>query len=93
VRFHVHEQLHVIEQALARVGAQRELQLAEPAVERGLRRHALFLSSGRKPRFRCTSSSEIAAGVIPGMRDAWPSVSGGAVELLLRLGRQPRTSR
>ena len=29
-----------------------------------------------KPRFRCTSSSEIAAGVTPEMRAAWPIVSG-----------------
>ena len=29
-----------------------------------------------KPRFRCTSRSEIAAGVMPEMRAAWPSVSG-----------------
>ena len=31
---------------------------------------------GEKPRFRCTSSSEIAAGVMPEMRAAWPMVSG-----------------
>jgi hypothetical protein len=27
-------------------------------------------------RFRCTNSSEIAAGVTPWMRDAWPMVCG-----------------
>ena len=32
--------------------------------------------AARKPRFRCTSSSEIAAGVMPEMRAAWPIVSG-----------------
>ena len=41
------------------------------------------------PRFRCTSSSEIAAGVMPEMRAAWPIVSGlPAFELLLHFGRQ-----
>ena len=30
----------------------------------------------RSRAFRCTSSSEIAAGVMPEMREAWPSVSG-----------------
>ena len=30
----------------------------------------------RRWRSRCTSSSEIAAGVIPGMRCAWPTVCG-----------------
>ena len=41
------------------------------------------------PRFRWTSNSEIAAGVMPEMRAAWPIVSGlCSVELLLRLGRQ-----
>ena len=45
----------------------------------------------RMPRFRCTSSSEIAAGVMPEMRAAWPIVSGRcAVELLLHLDRQAR---
>ena len=44
--------------------------------------HLTFgLRSGGKvlkpPFFRCTSSSEMAAGVTPVMRDAWPSVSGG----------------
>src|SRR6266852_5261765 len=39
-------------------------------------RHAADLSGVRTPRFRWTSSSEIAAGVIPEMREAWPIVSG-----------------
>src|SRR5574343_627477 len=45
--------------------------------------HALFfsLSPAFGPvfgptRFKCTSSSEIAAGVMPWMREAWPSVCG-----------------
>src|SRR5215213_873707 len=71
-----HEQRHVIEQMSRRALWKVERQFSEPALERGLRCHALFLSSGRKPRFRCTSNSEIAAGVMPWMRAAWPSVSG-----------------
>ena len=53
-------------------------QFAQPAVERGLRRHAALLLSMllAQPRFKCTSSSEIAAGVMPEMRAAWPMVSG-----------------
>src|SRR6266446_6945930 len=39
-------------------------------------RHAADLSGVRSPRFRWTRSSEIAAGVIPEMREAWPIVSG-----------------
>ena len=30
----------------------------------------------KRPFFKCTSSSEIAAGVTPAMREAWPSVCG-----------------
>ena len=30
----------------------------------------------KRPRFRCTSNREIAAGVTPEIRDAWPRVSG-----------------
>jgi len=54
----------------------------EAPVQFGLRsprhqcRHAADLSGVRTPRFRWTSSSEIAAGVIPEMREAWPIVSG-----------------
>ena len=40
-----------------------------------LRTHAVFCAAP-KPRFRCTSSNEMAAGVIPEMRAACPSVSG-----------------
>ena len=41
--------------------------------------HALFFcSSGLKPRLAYTSSTEIAAGVMPCSREAWPSVSGRA---------------
>src|SRR5687767_15740615 len=71
-----HEQRDVIEQQFARAGRKLEPQFCESAVERGLRRHALFLSSGWKPRFKCASRSEIDAGVIPEMRAAWPMVSG-----------------
>ena len=37
---------------------------------------AFKAKSLKPPFFRCTMSSEMAAGVIPVMRDAWPSVSG-----------------
>src|SRR5258706_12565364 len=39
-------------------------------------RHVANLSGVGTPRFRWTSSNEIAAGVIPEMREAWPIVSG-----------------
>ena len=39
--------------------------------------HALCFFSGReKPRFTCTSNKEMAAGVMPEIRAAWPAVSG-----------------
>ena len=46
------------------------------------------------PRFRCTSNSEIAAGVMPEMRAAWPSVSGlCALRLCCTSADRPRTVR
>lgn len=45
----------------------REFVLPDPRRERG---HAADLSCGLARRFRCTRSSEIAAGVIPDMREA-----------------------
>ena len=37
---------------------------------------SVAVDAAGKPRFRCTSSSAIAAGVTPEMRAAWPTVSG-----------------
>jgi len=64
------DQRGVLQQPLARAGGKLQREFAEPAVQRGARRHALFLSAARKPRFKCTSRSEIAAGVTPEMRAA-----------------------
>src|SRR6266850_1513466 len=69
------EQRYVSDQLIAGTRGQRELEFFQSAPERGERRHAVFLD-GCKPLFRCTSKSEIAAGVIPEMREAWPTVSG-----------------
>jgi hypothetical protein len=88
------EQPHVIEQAIARRGGQRQRELAEAAIERSLRRHALFLSRARNPRFKCTSKSEIAAGVTPEMRAACPMVSGRwRFSFCCTSADKPRTSR
>src|SRR5204862_4775986 len=69
------EQCHVREQPIERSPRQRKLQLLQAALERSAWRHAVFLD-GCRPLFKCTSNSEIAAGVMPEMRDAWPTVSG-----------------
>src|SRR4051812_9915249 len=69
------QQRHVSEQLIMHRRGQREIQFCDAALERGTRRHAVFLD-GCKPLFKCTSSREIAAGVIPEMRDAWPMLSG-----------------
>ena len=48
--------------------------------ERPTKAHAVRFSeldgASLNPRLRCTSRSEIAAGVTPEIRAAWPSVSG-----------------
>ena len=45
-------------------------------------------------RFKCTSRSEIAAGVMPWMRAAWPIVSGRCWESFCCASREsPRTDR
>ena len=50
---------------------------------------AAVLRAQRGARFRYTSSSEIAAGVTPEIREAWPTVSGRVLlELLPHLVRQ-----
>src|SRR5262245_5473130 len=59
--------------------AQRDPERLDAARERGFAHAALCsvraaLFAPR--RFKCTSNSEIAAGVTPAMRDAWPTVSG-----------------
>src|SRR6185295_15589363 len=74
----LHEQLDVRDQLLPRRRWQRELQFAETGIESGLRRHALFFSAFLllNPRFKCTSSNEMAAGVIPEIRAACRIVSG-----------------
>ena len=55
-----------------RLGALRQLEpeLGYAAAKRVLRRHAVLCSAVLKPRLRCTSSREIAAGVTPEMRAA-----------------------
>ena len=77
---------------------QRDAEGGEAAVQAcraaGARAAAVMPIAGArrraKPRFRCTSSSEIAAGVMPWMRAAWPIVSGRCwLQLLLHFGRQP----
>src|SRR5258706_5370720 len=75
------EQLQVGDQLFARALRERERHFAESAFERGARRHAVFLCPVScevrfVARFRCTSRSEMAAGVTPEMRAAWPIVSG-----------------
>src|SRR5688572_13388592 len=72
------EQLQVREQFAPRGLWQSQVQFAETVVERGPRRHAIFFSAFPllNPRFKCTSKSEIAAGVIPEIRAACPIVSG-----------------
>src|SRR5882672_2865212 len=69
------EQHYVGDQLIAGARRQRELEFFQAALERGLRRHAVLLD-GCKPLFKCTSKSEIAAGVMPEIREAWPTVSG-----------------
>src|SRR5689334_11005682 len=79
------EQLGEGEQPLARAAVELEAELLQAAVELllgvgrgrgiGLGAHAALFCAGI-PRFRCTSSSEIAAGVTPEMRAACPNVSG-----------------
>ena len=74
-----------------RLRRQREPELATPLRELLRKAHAVLPMvraaapvAARVPpelvlanlRFRCTSSTEIAAGVMPEMRAAWPSVSG-----------------
>src|SRR6476646_3716289 len=70
------QQFHVShEQSL---GPLRELkpELGYAPVKRVPRCHAVLCSTVLKPRLRCTSSREIAAGVTPEMRAAWPTVRG-----------------
>ena len=57
-------------------GAARQLEaeLAHSALQRRLWSHVVSWSAARNPRLRCTSSSEIAAGVTPEIRAAWPMV-------------------
>ena len=69
------EQHYVGDQLIAGARRQRERKFFQAALERGVRRHAVFLD-GCKPLFKCTSKSEIAAGVMPETREAWPTVSG-----------------
>ncbi len=48
--------------------------------------------AARRARSRCTSSSEIAAGVMPGMRCAWPTVCGRTRSSFCRTSAEsPRT--
>src|SRR5438477_5113089 len=74
------QQRDVGQQFLLRYGVDLEAQGADATGERRPERHAdNFSGLGRaslNPRFRCTSNSEIAAGVTPEMRAAWPMVSG-----------------
>jgi len=44
----------------------------QPPAQAALFRRSLAAKPWKRPFFRWTSSSEIAAGVMPEMRDAWP---------------------
>src|SRR5882672_2508701 len=80
------EEVQMGKQLGSNLGAQRKPELGYTPVQlpgelallrrRRQRAHAADRSRDPERRFRCTSSSEIAAGVIPEMRDAWPIVSG-----------------
>src|SRR5260221_10591718 len=80
------QQYEILKELVPLAATQRETYLCcsigEAPVQVRLRsprhqcRHAADLSGVRTPRFRWTRSSEIAAGVIPEMREAWPIVSG-----------------
>src|SRR5262244_1737183 len=80
------QQLKVSDQFGLCFGPELEREPGQPATELpdklGLpgrsreRAHAADLARGAARRFRCTSRSEIAAGVTPEIRDAWPRVSG-----------------
>src|SRR6185503_2396252 len=75
------QQAHQLQQLL--VGVRFEAELAHTAGElfvearhRQRPAHAAVSRARPTPRLRCTSKREIAAGVTPEMRDAWPTVSG-----------------
>src|SRR5215475_3352117 len=73
------EEIEVALEALDLRLAQCKSERVDAARERGFAHAALcsvraVLFAPR--RFKCTSNSEIAAGVTPAMRDAWPTVSG-----------------
>ena len=69
-------------------------ELRWPLIERCAGRHARFFSGLPNPLFRWTSRSEIAAGVIPEMRAAWPIVSGRCqLSFCWTSAERPRTSR
>ena len=84
------EQLEVrVELVCARSGRRVDAERGAACGDARRRSHALVAAvmptrtrvgaaalAARNPRFRCTSSSEIAAGVTPEMRAAWPIVSG-----------------
>ena len=60
---------------------------------RGARGGATQAALLRLARSRCTSSSEIAAGVMPGMRCAWPTVCGRTCSSFCRSSAdRPRTA-
>src|SRR5450432_1790531 len=71
-------ELQVLLEALARRGRQVDRHRREPVGDRRGESHALVscMSSMSARRFRCTRRSEIAAGVTPWTRAAWPTVSG-----------------
>src|SRR6185369_8534027 len=61
---------------------QRRPHAAAPGTSAGRRSKPL-----KRPFFRCTSSSEIAAGVIPEIRDACPKVSGRCLSSFWRTSK------
>src|SRR5476651_1285682 len=71
-------ELEVLLETLALRGRQLDCHRRESVGDRRCEAHALFscVSSRSARRFRCTRRSEIAAGVTPWMRAAWPTVSG-----------------
>jgi hypothetical protein len=84
------------EQPLARIRFHRQTELSRAALERLTRGHAVLIDGVSLPcalRFRCTARSEIAAGVTPEIRPAWPSVCGRCAASFWRTSTErPRTA-
>ena len=64
--------LIAVEPSLAVCGEATNCQAALAAI----RKSQPAILDAAKPRFTCTSNNEMAAGVMPCMRAAWPTVSG-----------------